>query len=79
VISLGSLPEGLRTAVGLAPANGNGDSHGHKTGEQVMIEEALCRFSGDKAKAARFIGWNRQKLYRKMKGYGIPADYGQRL
>ncbi|PYT37441.1 MAG: hypothetical protein DMF52_03255 [Acidobacteria bacterium] len=77
VISLDSLPEGLRTAAGLAPRNANGDGNGHKTGEHVMIEDALRRFAGDKAKAARFIGWNRQKLYRKMKGYGIPADYGQ--
>jgi DNA-binding NtrC family response regulator len=42
-----------------------------------MIEDALRRCSGDKAKAARFIGWNRQKLYRRMKSFGIPADYGQ--
>ena len=55
----------------------NGGGNGHKTGEQMMVEDALRRFAGDKAKAARFIGWNRQKLYRKMKGFGIPADYGR--
>jgi Nif-specific regulatory protein len=48
-----------------------------KTGEQMLIEDALARFSGDKAKAARFIGWNRQKLYRRMKSYAISADYGK--
>ena len=56
---------------------GAGDGNGHKSGEQIMIEEALRRFAGDKAKAARFIGWNRQKLYRKIKAYGVPANYGQ--
>ena len=61
-------------------SNGGGSNsggNGHKTGEQMMVEDALRRFAGDKAKAARFIGWNRQKLYRKMKGFGIPADYGR--
>ncbi len=42
-----------------------------------MVEDALRRFGGDKAKTARFIGWNRQKLYRRMKDFGIPADYGR--
>ncbi len=77
IITLDALPEGLRGAAGLVPANGDGDGNGHKTGEQMMIEGALRRYAGDKAKAARFIGWNRQKLYRKMKGYAIPTDYGQ--
>jgi DNA-binding NtrC family response regulator len=48
-----------------------------KTAEHLMIEEALRRCLGDKAKAARYIGWNRQKLYRRMKSFGIPADYGK--
>jgi len=77
VIAADDLPEMIRSAAGLARTNGNGDANGHKTGEQLMIEETLRRFAGDKAKAARFIGWNRQKLYRKMKDYSIPADYGQ--
>ena len=77
VISEEDLPEAIRTAAGLSIPSGNGDGNGHKTGEQAMIEEALRRFSGDKTKAARFIGWNRQKLYRKIKVYGIPSDYGQ--
>jgi transcriptional regulator with PAS, ATPase and Fis domain len=49
-----------------------------KTGEQRMIEEALRRFAGDKAKAARYIGWNRQKLYRRMRAYGVPARLGRK-
>jgi DNA-binding NtrC family response regulator len=48
-----------------------------KTGEQLMIEDALRRFQGDKTKAARFIGWNRQKLYRRIKSFSIPADFGK--
>jgi len=74
-IGVDDLPGMIRSAAGIAPTNGNGD--GHKTGEQIMIEEALRRFAGDKAKAARFIGWNRQKLYRKMKALDIPTDFGQ--
>ena len=42
-----------------------------------MIEEALRRFVGHKAKAARYIGWNRQKLYRRMREFGIPSGYGR--
>jgi DNA-binding NtrC family response regulator len=49
-----------------------------KTGEQRMIEDALRRYAGDKAKAARYIGWNRQKLYRRMRAYGIPARLGRK-
>ncbi len=51
-------------------------SERRKTGEQVMIEEALRHTGGDKAKAARHIGWNRQKLYRRMKAYSIPTSFG---
>jgi DNA-binding NtrC family response regulator len=43
-----------------------------------MIEDALRRFSGDKSKAARFIGWNRQKLYRRMRAYRIPTRLGRK-
>ena len=49
-----------------------------KTGEQIMIEDALRRYAGDKAKVARFIGWNRQKLYRRMRSFGIAATFGRR-
>ncbi len=50
---------------------------GGKTGEQLLIEDALRRFGGDKAKAAKFIGWNRQKLYRRLKTYAIPSRFGK--
>jgi Nif-specific regulatory protein len=91
VISQDSLPENVRAAAGLEDMaavarnaaldggnNGQNEGrYGSKSGEQMMVEDALRRFGGDKAKAARFIGWNRQKLYRKMKGFGISADYGR--
>jgi DNA-binding NtrC family response regulator len=48
-----------------------------KPHEVVMIEEALIRFRGDKAKTARFIGWNRQKLYRRMRTLRIPGRFGR--
>ncbi|HEV8703289.1 MAG TPA: sigma-54-dependent Fis family transcriptional regulator, partial [Candidatus Polarisedimenticolia bacterium] len=84
IISQDALPENIRAAAGLRDlaavarsAALDGGNNGRKTGEQMLVEDALRRFRGDKAKAARFIGWNRQKLYRKMKGFGIPADYGR--
>jgi DNA-binding NtrC family response regulator len=48
-----------------------------KTGEQIMIEDALRRFHGDKTKAAQYIGWNRQKLYRRIKSFAISIDFGK--
>jgi DNA-binding NtrC family response regulator len=91
ILSQHDLPRDIRAAAGLQDVatvarnaaldggnNGPADiGNGYKTGEQMLVEDALRRFGGDKAKAARFIGWNRQKLYRKMKGFGIPADYGR--
>jgi len=77
VVTQDRVPDEIRAAAGLLPVDRNGNGNGHKTGEQVMVEDALRRFGGDKAKAARYIGWNRQKLYRKMKAFGIPTDYGQ--
>ncbi len=48
-----------------------------KGGEQLMIEKALHNFEGDKTHAARFIGWSRPKLYRRMRHYGIPILFGR--
>jgi DNA-binding NtrC family response regulator len=42
-----------------------------------MIESALIRFRGDKSKAARAIGWNRPKFYRRLRYFGIPGDFGR--
>ena len=48
-----------------------------KGGEQLMIEKALHNFEGDKTRASRFIGWSRPKLYRRMRFYGIPIQFGR--
>ena len=75
VIGVAELPErvidhALATPEGTALGEG-------KPHERVMIEMALCRFEGDKAKAARFIGWSRPRLYRRMSRYGIPLGFGK--
>jgi transcriptional regulator with PAS, ATPase and Fis domain len=49
-----------------------------KGGEQLMIEKALHNSEGDKTHAARFIGWSRPKLYRRMRHFGIPIQFGRR-
>src|SRR5439155_21783408 len=49
-----------------------------KGGEQLMIEKALHNSEGDKTRAARFIGWSRPKLYRRMRHFGIPIQFGRR-
>jgi DNA-binding NtrC family response regulator len=48
-----------------------------KAGEQLLIEKALFNYDGDKTRAARFIGWSRPKLYRRMRAYGIARDFGR--
>jgi DNA-binding NtrC family response regulator len=50
-----------------------------KAGEQLLIEKALFNFEGDKTRAARFIGWSRPKLYRRMRAYGIPISMGRAM
>ena len=47
--------------------------------ERAMIEKVLMATGGDKSKAALEIGWNRQKLYRRMKVLGIPLDFGKQM
>jgi DNA-binding NtrC family response regulator len=72
-------PSGLPQRLVAVDGKGGLRPHGiaQKTGEQLMIEDALRRFQGDKTKAARFIGWNRQKLYRRIKSFSIPVDFGK--
>ena len=54
-----------------------------KAGEQLLIEKALHNFEGDKTRAARFIGWSRPKLYRRMRDAGHPwaarPDFERRM
>ena len=68
------LPERIRRLEGLF--DGSTRLSTPKTGEQVLIERALQDSQGDKAKAARYIGWSRPKLYRKIREYGIALNYG---
>ncbi|MFQ5719511.1 MAG: sigma-54 interaction domain-containing protein [Acidobacteriota bacterium] len=48
-----------------------------KTGEQMLIERALLQTGGDKTRAARLIGWHRTKLYRRLRSYRIPYEFGR--
>ena len=45
--------------------------------ERTLVEEALIRAGGDKSRAARLLGWNRMRLYRRMKALGISYDVGK--
>ena len=49
------LPDRIRQLQGLF--DGHARPTGPKTGEQLLIERALQDSGGDKAKAARYIGW----------------------
>ena len=69
------LPERIRKLEGLF--EGRTRIQVPKTGEQILIERALRDSLGDKAKAARYIGWSRPKLYRKIREYGIAIDSGR--
>jgi len=42
--------------------------------EQVMIRNALMDAGGNVTTAAKRIGWSRQKLYRRLKHYGIGSS-----
>jgi len=90
IVTVDDLPDELRPSPSdmpknAAPFEGTNSLRGRarspespKTGEQLLVEDALRRYAGDKAKAARFIGWNRQKLYRRMRSFGIPTEYGRK-
>ncbi len=45
--------------------------------ERSLIQDALGRCGGDKSRAARLLGWNRMRLYRRMRALGIPNDAGR--
>jgi DNA-binding NtrC family response regulator len=74
-IEAGDLPDRIRHVMITEEAphySGAG-----KAGEQLLIEKALFNYDGDKTRAARFIGWSRPKLYRRMRAYGIAKDFGR--
>ena len=54
------------------------DAYGaRKTAERRMIEAALLRVGGNKTTAAAEIGWNRPKLYRRMRKLGIGLRFAR--
>ena len=70
----------LMATTHLGADNGSKFSHlSEKPGEQILLEEALVLSFGDKTQAARRIGWSRPKVYRKMKSYRIPRNFGKSL
>jgi len=76
VIGVDALPDNV-IDYALAERSGPYPDGGAKPHEMVMIEKALIKFRGDKSKTARFIGWNRPKLYRRMQRFSIPRDFGR--
>ncbi|MCL1598645.1 MAG: sigma-54-dependent Fis family transcriptional regulator, partial [Actinomycetia bacterium] len=46
--------------------------------EKRYIERVLHEVGGNKAQAARILGYDRKRLYRKLKRYGISADEAHR-
>lgn len=50
---------------------------GNQPDERALLIRALEEAGGDKSRAARLLGWNRMRLYRRMKSLGIPADTGR--
>ncbi len=56
---------------------GSGSDPASSQDERACVEAALARSGGDKSRAARLLGWNRMRLYRRMKSLGIPYDSGK--
>jgi two-component system response regulator HydG len=75
VLRIRDLPQRL---IDFALAEPEDGYDGLRTAEHRMIEAALLRAGGNKAGAARAIGWNRPKLYRRMRKLGIPTDFAVR-
>ena len=77
IIGVAELPDRIIDNALAEPEGGYRGDESPKPHERVLIEIALQRFNGDKTKAARYIGWSRPRLYRRMKHYGIAADFGR--
>jgi DNA-binding NtrC family response regulator/tetratricopeptide (TPR) repeat protein len=45
--------------------------------EKRRLEEALLATGGDKSAACKLLGWNRMKLYRRIRQYKLPLDIGK--
>jgi DNA-binding NtrC family response regulator len=76
VISPDSLPGPLLDAL-LHLAGPESGPEARKSGEQKLVERALLEANGDRTRAARLIGWPRSKLYRRLRRYGIPREFGR--
>jgi two-component system response regulator HydG len=74
-IEAGDLPDRIRHVMITEEAPHS--SGAGQAGEPLLIEKALFNYDGDKTRAARFIGWSRPKLYRRMRAYGIAKDFGR--
>jgi DNA-binding NtrC family response regulator len=75
ILGVAELPERIIDNALAEPDGGYaGEERPH---ERVLIEIALQKFRGDKTQAARFIGWSRPRLYRRMRHYGIAPDFGR--
>jgi DNA-binding NtrC family response regulator len=61
----------LQAGPGFLPLN---DGPGRVPLERRMIETALAGEGGSVTRAARRIGWTRQKLYRRIRALAVPTD-----
>jgi transcriptional regulator with PAS, ATPase and Fis domain len=75
VLAVSHLPERIIDFALAEPRDGYAEA---RNAEQRMIESALLRHEGNKARAAAEIGWNRPKLYRRMRRLDIPRGFGGR-
>ncbi len=79
-IGLEHLPDTLRAPSRAHQAAGPGGSNltpGVDEEERQKLLDALTQARGDKTAACRLLGWNRMKLYRRLKQFGVPRDFGK--
>jgi len=74
-IDLAHLPDSIIQFALSEPGDGYGAA---KSAERLMIEKALVHSHGNKARAAAQIGWNRGKLYRRMRSLGIRPSFPEK-
>ena len=74
--SSGGAPAPPRTtqSAGNALEAAREDEHG---AEKQLVEKALVEAGGDKSRAARLLGWNRMRLYRRLRTLGISYETGK--
>jgi len=79
-VLLEHLPESVREPVVSAPATpptpgASGVVTNQEDRQKLM--DALRQTGGDKTAACRLLGWNRMKLYRRLRQYRIAPDFGK--